>query len=1104
MVRTIHFITLMKDDQKYDRNLDEIERIIHRILEKVKKDNPRNSFKAKLLYGISPDADDMRIFKQSIDRGASGAGLEIAPLIVKQVLLDEGHLEQERFLPENDRSLIKEAWLENNKIFRQVESDIQGIYRDPNFAIQDQNFIHRAQDLLKKNRDLLRGIDGTAAGAVRESIKETLDVLDRSNAENEPTPEEMKGSIRKTLDVLQDVVPLTLDKKDAEAYKTELTLRGNEKALSNILTSSMAKKYPGDYINLDAFHLDETDKIVNRIVKDADAGIDFNSGGNIMYIRSSEMNREQLRMINHERNQRYELLANRVPNLQPIKDQINFLKIHIKSAGSGEALKIQEELQVLSKELEKEELKSRGLLHKEELSPSGRKIIKVADDDLLEKRLGISFKKRMMLESQNPIIDIYNRGQLTTNLTGKGLVEDIESLQKPQKLNLFERIKEIFKSLFGIKNEVSNPRKLQLIAYSRSDRKSKSKAEKLYKKDPKNSMLYSYDSITDKLIFIKAGGVKNERQLQFKALYKNAGFDSYVYYGEKLINPNKAAKLLSERGIPLRNNRLTPLERKAVEKVKKHITDEIGILYSLPNALEELKKNKDYEGVDYKKIARHFLEEKGGMLMMNYKNKAGNHSINGKDEFGNVPLLTVAGSKELVEILVEDYRADVNMKNNQGFSAAFLAASLGKLDNIKYLQQNGADLYTKDYEGGNILYGLMKDHVPTSNRDLINTFRYLVEQGVDPNEKNASGKSVKDLAIETGKYDLVELFEPLNLSAAIYNALPPDTKKFMKDAIKESIESENQVSKNVNLDTISEDIEEPSYAVIEGQGLPPESISKAEKQLSKSYENPSDEPIYVDPSEIRLNKEFNRLAKIEISKSSSIKPNPIDSGYTSNIDKNLILSDVPADGNCGLHAIASAYLIPVVNDDQKFGERFQKLFGDDKNVQEIKYLIKSYDPKKSKDNILYHNPLWHDRVDSFRQQLVDHMSKESCRSKYELSFVSNDPEDHNVESFDDYLAKMRKSGVYVGDREISAVSDLLNYPIKVDKQPDVYNAELGEIPLQLHHVKFGSSGEHNHYNFSLYRESNKLKRFKTLKISSSSLLYRKNRKSRKRHHTISN
>ena len=123
--------------------------------------------------------------------------------------------------------------------------------------------------------------------------------------------------------------------------------------------------------------------------------------------------------------------------------------------------------------------------------------------------------------------------------------------------------------------------------------------------------------------------------------------------------------------------------------------------------------------------------------------------VNGKNDSGFTPLHMLSGSPIMVEILL-NMRADVNIKNVQEETPIFGAASLNKLDIVKMMHNAGADLNIKNDAGNNILAALIKDHHPDSNRDLTEIFKYLIEQGVDPNEKNQNtGKSALDMAKES-------------------------------------------------------------------------------------------------------------------------------------------------------------------------------------------------------------------------------------------------------------------------------------------------------------------------------------------------------------------
>lgn len=184
---------------------------------------------------------------------------------------------------------------------------------------------------------------------------------------------------------------------------------------------------------------------------------------------------------------------------------------------------------------------------------------------------------------------------------------------------------------------------------------------------------------------------------------------------------------------------------------EKEIPKGTNVFSYLPDMLNRLKKERTPDA-DYKAMARHFLRKEGKNLFASYKG-----GVNGKDTFGNAPLHLAAGSKEIMEILVEEHQANVNIKDAQGATPAFMTASFGKIEALKYLKEKGADLHARDENGNNILYSLVADHIPNNPRDLTQVVSYLLEQDVHPTEENDFGDAPCDRAFKNKK-DLHYLF----------------------------------------------------------------------------------------------------------------------------------------------------------------------------------------------------------------------------------------------------------------------------------------------------------------------------------------------------------
>lgn len=93
----------------------------------------------------------------------------------------------------------------------------------------------------------------------------------------------------------------------------------------------------------------------------------------------------------------------------------------------------------------------------------------------------------------------------------------------------------------------------------------------------------------------------------------------------------------------------------------------------------------------------------------------------------------LANKIQLVEILVEDGKADVNVPDQLGFTPLHLSCGLGYIEVVKYLLQHNANPNAKDKKGRTPLFGAAMDNSGTITG-------LLLENGADPNVVDELGK----------------------------------------------------------------------------------------------------------------------------------------------------------------------------------------------------------------------------------------------------------------------------------------------------------------------------------------------------------------------------
>ena len=127
--------------------------------------------------------------------------------------------------------------------------------------------------------------------------------------------------------------------------------------------------------------------------------------------------------------------------------------------------------------------------------------------------------------------------------------------------------------------------------------------------------------------------------------------------------------------------------------------------------------------------------------------------VNAKDEDGWTPLHWAAyyGHLNVVKLLV-DRGADVNAKSKAGETPLHWAAANGHLDVVEFLVDRGADVNAKSKAGWTPLH-------LAADKGHLDIAKLLLDRGADINAKNGGGKTPLDLAREKKYWDIVNFLE---------------------------------------------------------------------------------------------------------------------------------------------------------------------------------------------------------------------------------------------------------------------------------------------------------------------------------------------------------
>ncbi len=84
------------------------------------------------------------------------------------------------------------------------------------------------------------------------------------------------------------------------------------------------------------------------------------------------------------------------------------------------------------------------------------------------------------------------------------------------------------------------------------------------------------------------------------------------------------------------------------------------------------------------------------------------YDINSLDQRGNGVLHSLYASSEMIETVVNEFNADINLQNINGETTIMKAIEHGVEDSVKYLLDQGANLTIQDNKGENIMHKLAK------------------------------------------------------------------------------------------------------------------------------------------------------------------------------------------------------------------------------------------------------------------------------------------------------------------------------------------------------------------------------------------------------------
>ena len=131
-----------------------------------------------------------------------------------------------------------------------------------------------------------------------------------------------------------------------------------------------------------------------------------------------------------------------------------------------------------------------------------------------------------------------------------------------------------------------------------------------------------------------------------------------------------------------------------------------------------------------------------------YEEYSINLNVSNEDGYTALLLSALNGKLDSVQYLVQQH-ADIHHQNKAGHTALLLSALHGKLDCLKFLHRKDADLNTKDNLGNTAL-------ILSVQGEQVDCLKYLVDQGADINASDNNGFTALLWSALNGKLDFVK------------------------------------------------------------------------------------------------------------------------------------------------------------------------------------------------------------------------------------------------------------------------------------------------------------------------------------------------------------
>ncbi|WP_342255471.1 ankyrin repeat domain-containing protein [Spiroplasma endosymbiont of Poecilobothrus nobilitatus] len=458
-----------------------------------------------------------------------------------------------------------------------------------------------------------------------------------------------------------------------------------------------------------------------------------------------------------------------------------------------------------------------------------------------------------------------------------------------------------------------------------------------------------------------------------------------------------------------------------------------------------------------------------------------------------IPLNYAIGEKkEMIQLLI-DNGADVNLQDENGLTPLYYAINTENIEIVKLLLTNGADV-NKGVEGLTpLLYSKYMKYIKIENllkdfQNLKNKIELLNEQlkKTKINEqKTKINNSLKEYLVKLKQLLKIELSNVItktelgeitdNQNETILNRIAE--LNLQVDISQVKIQENSITDTAASIESIDKIYTDDTVKVTFTLGKKPSNINDTKKIITEDeYKKQGERTKGSSVASKKSNNSNTNAGRSQPQGSSSKRVRVGEQAGTSGTqNKNTKttnqnnLYDVPSDNSCLFWSVATAYLLPVRNnnDNQEFENRFIQLFGEEnlKYLQFIQKLLKQDNlENNSNTQLWYQDKIANNLVTNvFRNRVVDYIEENLdtvTTHTGQLTFRNLIQENNEVAS--NYLERMRESSTWGGTPEIIAMSNILNSNISVNNdspyQPINQNSSN---TINIFHVNG------NHYNFDI-------------------------------------